>query len=282
MNATRVSVVDDHALFAEAMVVALGYRGYDARCVVPMGETATGASLAAQVLAGRPDVVLCDLGIAGDSLDLIDRLSSRFLVVVVSGVSDPARIGAALAAGATTVISKSLEFEKILDTLVRLRDGLSGHVEAGARTPARPVARRAGLRSRGQGAVRPVDDQRGRGARAADGREAGQCDRPAQLCLGVDRADPGEVGAQQAAGQLAAHGRRFGVPSALVPAGQRCVRDLGAPRLRPGCAARDRVAGAPVSRGRSSSPPVSSPRAGGEPRPLPHRRQGPGDFPGIG
>lgn len=126
MNATRVSVVDDHALFAEAMVVALGYRGYDARCVVPTGETATGASLAAQVLAGRPDVVLLDLdlSIAGDSLDLIDRLSSRFLVVVVSGVSDPARIGAALAAGATTVISKSLEFEKILDTLVRLRDGL--------------------------------------------------------------------------------------------------------------------------------------------------------------
>jgi DNA-binding NarL/FixJ family response regulator len=65
-----------------------------------------------------------DLGIAGDGVDLIDRLSSRFLVVVVSGTSDPARIGAALAAGATTVISKSLPFEKILDTLIRLRDGL--------------------------------------------------------------------------------------------------------------------------------------------------------------
>ena len=161
MNATRVSVVDDHALFAEAMVVALGYRGYDARCVIPTGETATGASLAAQVLAGRPDVVArldLDLGDAGDSLDLIDRLSSRFLVVVVSGVSDPARIGAALAAGAKTVISKSLPLEQILDTLMRLRDGLPA-MSKQERERLLARGREGGrLRPRDQGALRAAHD----------------------------------------------------------------------------------------------------------------------------
>ena len=42
----------------------------------------------------------------------------------MTGNSDPVRIGAALAAGAKTVLSKSLPLEQILDTLTRLRDGL--------------------------------------------------------------------------------------------------------------------------------------------------------------
>jgi two-component system, NarL family, nitrate/nitrite response regulator NarL len=126
MSAKRVVVVDDHVLFAEVMVVALVSRGYDARCVVPAADTPAGASLAAQVLAGNPDVVLLDLdlGGAGDGVDLLTRLSARSLVVVVSGVSDPIRIGAALASGATTVISKSLPLEQILGTLMRLGEGL--------------------------------------------------------------------------------------------------------------------------------------------------------------
>jgi two-component system, NarL family, nitrate/nitrite response regulator NarL len=126
MSATRVAVVDDHVLFAEVMVVALVNRGYDARCVIPAADTPAGPSLAAQVLAGKPDVVLLDLdlGGAGDGVDLIARLSARSLVVVVSGVSDPVLIGAAIASGATTVISKSLPLEQILATLMRLGDGL--------------------------------------------------------------------------------------------------------------------------------------------------------------
>jgi two-component system, NarL family, nitrate/nitrite response regulator NarL len=122
MSADRVAVVDDHALFGEAMVVALTDCGYDAWCVAP-----TGPSLAAQVLAGEPDVVLLDLdlGDTGDSDDLLARLSNRSVdVVVVTGNSDPVQIGAALTAGAKTVISKSLPLEQILDTLARLRDGL--------------------------------------------------------------------------------------------------------------------------------------------------------------
>jgi two-component system nitrate/nitrite response regulator NarL len=126
MSVKRVAVVDDHILFAEAMVVALVHRGYDARCVVPNVEAPTGASLISQVLVGNPDVVLLDLdlGQAGDGLDLIVRLSARAQVVVVTGNSDPVRLGAALAAGAATVISKSYPLEQILDTLTRLRDGL--------------------------------------------------------------------------------------------------------------------------------------------------------------
>lgn len=143
MSADRVAVVDDHVLFAEAMVVALAGRGYDAWCVLPTETSPTGGSLISRVLAGKPDVVLLDLdlGPAGDSKDLLARLADRSLdVVVVTGNSDPVQIGAALAAGAKTVISKSLPLEQILDTLMRLRDGL----------PAMPRHERERLLARGR------------------------------------------------------------------------------------------------------------------------------------
>jgi two-component system nitrate/nitrite response regulator NarL len=123
----RVAVVDDHMLFAEAMVVALANRGYDAWCVLPAGNAPNGSSLATRVLAGKPDVVLLDLGLGagGDSQDLLARFSERSVdVVVVTGNSDPVQVATALSAGAKTVISKSLPLEQILDTLMRLRDGL--------------------------------------------------------------------------------------------------------------------------------------------------------------
>jgi DNA-binding NarL/FixJ family response regulator len=127
MSADRVAVVDDHVLFAEAVVVALAHRGYDAWCVDPLANSPSTAGLAARILEGKPDVVLLDLdlGDGGDGTDLLARLSDRSPdVVVVTGNSDPVQIGAALAAGAKTVISKSLPLEQILDTLMRLRDGL--------------------------------------------------------------------------------------------------------------------------------------------------------------
>ena len=127
MSADRVAVVDDHVVFAEAMVVALAGRGYDAWCVPPTTRPPAVASLITRVLERRPDVVLLDLdlGEAGDGKELLARLADRSLdVVVVTGNSDPVQIGAALAAGAKTVISKSLPLEQILDTLMRLRDGL--------------------------------------------------------------------------------------------------------------------------------------------------------------
>jgi two-component system, NarL family, nitrate/nitrite response regulator NarL len=126
MSLSRLAVVDDHVLFAEAMVIALANQGFEARCVVPSESNPNGASLIAQVLAGKPDAVLLDLdlGDAADSLDMLARLSSVSIVVVVTGSSDPLLIGAALAAGATTVISKSSPLEQILDALIRLRDGL--------------------------------------------------------------------------------------------------------------------------------------------------------------
>jgi two-component system nitrate/nitrite response regulator NarL len=127
MSADRVAVVDDHVLFAEAVVVALANRGYDAWCVDPLANAPSTAGLAARILEGKPDVVLLDLdlGDGSDGTDLLARLSDRSPdVVVVTGNSDPVQIGAALAAGAKTVISKSLPLEQILDTLMRLRDGL--------------------------------------------------------------------------------------------------------------------------------------------------------------
>ena len=47
MSADRVAVVDDHVLFAEAVVVALAHRGYDAWCVDPLANSPSTAGLAA-------------------------------------------------------------------------------------------------------------------------------------------------------------------------------------------------------------------------------------------
>ena len=126
MSIQRLAVVDDHVLFAEAMVVALNNVGYDAWCVVPTTASSSADSLKAQVLDGEPDVVMLDLDLGGaaDGLDLVAQLSSRCVVVVVTGSSDPAMIGKALAMGATTVMSKCLPLDRILATLMRLRDGL--------------------------------------------------------------------------------------------------------------------------------------------------------------
>ena len=78
MSVNRVAVVDDHVLFAEAMVVALVHRGYDACCVVPPNAASTTGASPRACSAGNPDVVLLDLdlGHAGDGLDLIVRLST--------------------------------------------------------------------------------------------------------------------------------------------------------------------------------------------------------------
>jgi two-component system, NarL family, nitrate/nitrite response regulator NarL len=123
----RVTVVDDHALFAEALVIALRGQSVDARSVIPELPTTTYPQLGRAIVSTRPHLVLLDLdlGVVGDPMRLLSTLSSAHRsVIVVTGSADRARRGEALAKGARAVISKSAPFSQIVNAVERERRGL--------------------------------------------------------------------------------------------------------------------------------------------------------------
>jgi len=125
-NAYKVMVVDDHALFAESLVIALRATGVAAQCVVPRDEMTAGR-LVRDVRHARPDLVLLDLSLGGgvEGTSLVASLTGfGVAVVLVTGSGDQSRHGEALAAGAIGVIHKSMPFAKIVETVTRIRAGL--------------------------------------------------------------------------------------------------------------------------------------------------------------
>jgi two-component system nitrate/nitrite response regulator NarL len=123
----RVTVVDDHALFADALVIALRGESVDARSVVPQVPTTTFPMLGRAVLDTRPHLVILDLdlGLAGDTMQLLSALARTGLsVIVVTGTANRAHRGEALAKGAQGVLSKSVPFPKIVQAVDCARQGL--------------------------------------------------------------------------------------------------------------------------------------------------------------
>jgi two-component system nitrate/nitrite response regulator NarL len=125
---TRVTVVDDHSLFAESMAIALRAQGYVACCVVPGVGLARSTQLEQSVIATRPDIVLLDLdlGAAGSGIRIANVLSGGGIsVVVVTGDADPSRRGEALSNGAAAVLSKSGPLAETLAAIARVSNGLA-------------------------------------------------------------------------------------------------------------------------------------------------------------
>lgn len=123
----RVTVVDDHALFADALVIALRGQSVDARAVVPELPTTTYPQLGRAVLDSRPNLVMLDLdlGVVGDSMQLVTALAREGVpVIVVTGTAGRARRGETLARGADAVLSKSVPFSGIVEAVERSRKGL--------------------------------------------------------------------------------------------------------------------------------------------------------------
>ena len=123
----RVVVLDDHALFAESLELALGVEQYTAiRPDPPKAGTSTRAAVQS-VLKHRPDVVLLDLhlGDFGDSDALIRPLAEAGAnVVIVSSTLDAARLGGCIQRGARAIVSKDRRLNEILAVVRRLRTGL--------------------------------------------------------------------------------------------------------------------------------------------------------------
>ena len=119
-----ILLVDDHAVIAAAMAVALRDRGFD-----PV-EAADAEDLSPEAVLGtarrlKPDIVLLDLHLGGHlGLPLIRplvELGSKVLLFTAGG--SPALIGGSLRAGAEAVVDKSMAFDKVVAILMDVAAG---------------------------------------------------------------------------------------------------------------------------------------------------------------
>ncbi len=112
-----VLVVEDHALLAQSLVIALNAEG----CRADMAEVIDRATLLEQVRTIRPGVVLLDLdlGVLGDGVELVKPLTELGArVLVVSGTTDRRRLAETVERGAVGFLSKTAHFEKLLSTIL--------------------------------------------------------------------------------------------------------------------------------------------------------------------
>ena len=127
-------IVDGAELLAGTLAMALRQQGLEV--FTAPGSSAQDVVDLAESLA--PVLVLLDLDLLpalGDGLHLISPLiSAGGRVVVVTGVTDRARLGASLEAGAIGLFSKACGFEQLLQTVRRAAEGaplLSDEVRKG-------------------------------------------------------------------------------------------------------------------------------------------------------
>lgn len=124
----KVTIVEDHVLFAETLSVALQLEGHDVRRVPMTGLSRDVTSLLSPILRTEPRVVLLDLdlGTHGNGMRLVEPLvAAGVTVVVMTGSADSARWGEAIALGARKVMSKSSPLNDVLATIRRIHQGLS-------------------------------------------------------------------------------------------------------------------------------------------------------------
>jgi DNA-binding NarL/FixJ family response regulator len=121
VTATRVFLVDDHALFRAGVRSELG----DSVDVV--GEAGSVADAVAGVLEARPDVVLVDVHLPdGGGRAIIERVLKEwpeavFLALSVSDAADD--VVAIIRAGARGYVTKTIDAPALIDAIHRVRDG---------------------------------------------------------------------------------------------------------------------------------------------------------------
>ncbi|HEY0888158.1 MAG TPA: response regulator transcription factor [Nocardioides sp.] len=126
-NRFRILVIDDHALFAESLELALSVEGYDVRRVPVPDGAGTSGTLLSTLTRLRPRIVLLDLDLGkfGDGVRLIAPLAKAGInVVVVTATPDRGRWGEAVRHGARAVLGKSRPLNDILSTVRRINQGL--------------------------------------------------------------------------------------------------------------------------------------------------------------
>jgi len=123
---TRVTVVEDHLLFAEALDMALTLEGHDVRRVETDVRALGAGHLGAAILRTRPRVVLLDLdlGHSASGLGVVGPLADAGIaVIVVTASASQARWGECLSYGARIVLPKSTPLNTILATIRMIGEG---------------------------------------------------------------------------------------------------------------------------------------------------------------
>ncbi len=123
----RVLIIDDHALLAESLELALSLEGYDVRRLELPEEGGSMATLRSLALRANPRTVLLDLDLGrfGDGMNLIAPLARAHVnVVVLTAAEDPGRWGGCMRLGARKVLPKSGALQQALSTVRRLHQGL--------------------------------------------------------------------------------------------------------------------------------------------------------------
>lgn len=116
---TRITIVEDHELFAEALDVALTLEGHEVHRV-PICHAMQTGHLVEAILRSQPRIVLLDLNLGplANGARVIQPLTAAGVaVVVVTAGNDQARWGECLYYGARTVLSKSTPLSTIMSTI---------------------------------------------------------------------------------------------------------------------------------------------------------------------
>ena len=120
-EAVRVLVVDDHALFAEALMLTLAI---DERIEV-VGCASNGFEAVSLTEVLRPDVVLMDVHMPGmdgiAAMKEIRAISSRTSVVIVTAARSPEIAAHALPAGAVCYLTKDTPALKLIEKILDVR-----------------------------------------------------------------------------------------------------------------------------------------------------------------
>jgi two-component system, NarL family, nitrate/nitrite response regulator NarL len=128
-RSATVLIVEDHTLLAGGLAAALRSHGL----VVHVVDGPSPDAIVARARDVDADVVMLELLLGGGiglTLPLIEPLRSAGAdVLVVTGVTDPILLNAAIEAGASAVVSTSASFETVLDQLAATIDGRAAKSE---------------------------------------------------------------------------------------------------------------------------------------------------------
>jgi len=123
MSATRVLIVDDHPIIRQGLAALLGGVGNFG----PIDLASSGADALAMFRRDRPDVVLLDLSLGGESgLDVLRRLHAldeTVPVLVMSMHDETLHAERALRAGARGYVMKHEATEVVIEALRRVLRG---------------------------------------------------------------------------------------------------------------------------------------------------------------
>jgi DNA-binding NarL/FixJ family response regulator len=119
----RLAVVDDHPAIAAAVSNAVGNSGE----IEVVGRASDVAGAIELVEQARPDVLLCDIWLAGEpgGLELVRRFGGRrgLAVLMFSGFEQPTFLRAAFESGAAGYLSKAAELDDIIEAITAVAAG---------------------------------------------------------------------------------------------------------------------------------------------------------------